>query len=63
MSKYFLDQDGDSHWVIVCAEYRNRWETWKELNEDDPESWELPDFAKYLNSHPNRMEFENPMEK
>ena len=55
--KWFLSQDNSCHWYLVLASKRKEWNDWKELPEDDPKGWDVPCFAKYLNSHPSQIEF------
>lgn len=55
--KYFLSRDSDCHWYLVEAERRNSWDAWCEIDTNDPASWEVPAFARAIDS-PSDIEFE-----
>lgn len=62
MIKYFLGRDNSCHWYLVQSEFRDEWEKWIELSEDDPKSWDVPSFAKGIDN-PSEIDFfleENP---
>ena len=61
--KMFLDQDNDCHWYLVDAYRRKEWETWKDLDSEDPKSWECPEYARAINTDPSRVVFEIDFEK
>lgn len=57
--KYFMDQDNSGHNYIIEASRRNEWESWLGIDEDDEESWNVPDFARGIDGI-SEIEFENP---
>ena len=62
MSKrYFIDSDNSSHNYLVDEAFREEWNEWNELPEDDEKSWEAPSFARRINSE-SSITFENPHE-
>jgi hypothetical protein len=54
---FFLDQDSSAHWYLVRADKRKEWEEWLNLDDEDEGSWDLPEFAIPINTHPNKIEF------
>lgn len=58
--RYFLDQDNDSHWYCIPLERRESWDAFCDLDTEDEESWNAPEWAKPLDGHPNGVTFENP---
>lgn len=58
--KYFFGQDNSCHWYIVDADSRVKWEEWLDLDEDNPEAWDVPIFAKEIGVSLSLVEFENP---
>ncbi len=60
-SRFFIDQDGDSHWYLVDADKRKEWDEWKELPSDTGgTAWETPFFAEAID-HPNGVVFYGPI--
>jgi hypothetical protein len=43
--RYFLSQDQSSHWYVVPVSKQEEWEEWNDLHEDDPKSWDAPEWA------------------
>lgn len=60
--KYFLDQDQSSHWYLVDNHFREQWNTFKNLDEDNPLCWNTPEYASMIGCHPNKIIFENPID-
>lgn len=58
--RYFLDRDSSGHWYLVDVAHRSEWETWTNLDEDDPASWDAPEYAERLPGAPCRVEFGSP---
>jgi len=54
---YFLDSDDDGHWYVVKECYRQKWDEWRNLDENDERSWSPPPFAVMLGVHPNQIVF------
>ena len=54
---YFLGKDNSGHNYLVLAKFRDQWEDWLEVDEDDPESWDAPEFAKMIGTNISRVEF------
>lgn len=46
MKRYFLGMDCGGHTYIVEWDRRHDWAEWCEINEDDPRSWEVPEYAR-----------------
>jgi len=61
--KYFLDTDQNSHWYIIPTQHRAEWNDWVDLDQDIPENWNVPEWARAIGGHPNQVEFENPTER
>ena len=57
MVRYFLSQDNDCHWFIIPADKRDEWNAWCEIESDDEQAWEPPDFAYPINGHPSGVTF------
>ena len=45
VNKYFFDQDSSSHWYMIPVERKEEWDLLFDLDEDDPNTWEL--FEKF----------------
>lgn len=60
--RYFFDQDNSSHWYLVDADKRKDWDAWNELDEDDEEGWEEPDYATRINGGASNYTFADPIE-
>lgn len=58
--RFFLAQDGSCHWYLVPATRRAEWDAWRDLPEDDEDSWEAPKWAERLERHPSTVTFESP---
>lgn len=58
--KFYLDTDQSSHWYIVPLDKQAEWNAWLELDEDDPKSWEAPEWAQMVGGAPQCVQFENP---
>ena len=43
--RYFLSQDQSSHWYVVPVLKQEEWEEWNNLSENDPKSWDAPEWA------------------
>lgn len=59
MTRYFLSQDDSCHWYLIPADRREEWDTWRNLASDDERSWEVPDFARFIDN-PSFVTFTNP---
>lgn len=44
--KYCLDQDNDCHWYCMPVSKKEEWSKFLELNPDDEESWNVPEWAE-----------------
>jgi hypothetical protein len=59
MSKrYFIDTDNSSHRYLVELDYKQEWDEWNELPEDDERGWETPTYALRLDG--SDVTFTNP---
>lgn len=56
MEKYFLSQDDSCHWYLIPVSKRKEWEEWRNLSEDDPASWNTPNFTIGIDG-PSNIEF------
>lgn len=58
--RYFLAADNSGHWYFVPDKYRNQWDGWVDLDEDDENSWEAPPFAIRLTGSLSDVTFTAP---
>lgn len=59
--RYFLSQDNDCHWYIIPNKNREEWREWVDnVDEDDPKSWDAPDFAKTISGGASSITFLDP---
>lgn len=61
MIRWMLATDNSGHWYLIPAERLSDWGTWLDLDEDDEQSWEAPEFAKRIDG-PHMMTFTDPQE-
>ena len=59
MERYFLGQDNDCHWYVIPESKREEWEEWRDLDEDNEESWNVPKWALEVGGSPSRVTFGN----
>lgn len=59
--QYFLDTDGSCHWYLIDYSQKKEWDEWIDLDEEDPNAWEAPDFAKRIDG-PQSIIFQKPIE-
>jgi len=57
--RYFLGCDQSSHWYLIPLNKWVEWEVYKEIDEDDERSWNVPDFVKYIDG-PHSITFTDP---
>jgi hypothetical protein len=57
---FFIDRDKNSHYYLINNEFREQWEEWNNLSEDDERSWNIPDFVIPVNKHPKHLTFSEP---
>lgn len=55
--RFVMVQDGDCHWYVIPADRQADWSRWEDLDEDDPASWEAPDWAERVGGAPSLVEF------
>lgn len=55
--RYFIGSDNSGHEYIVPVEKRDVFWSWSEMDEDDPDSWEAPEYALRLEG---RLTFTDP---
>lgn len=55
----FLDRDNDGHWYVVQNDFREDWDAWLQLDDDDEAAWDEPDYAYRLGGSPHTVTFEN----
>jgi hypothetical protein len=58
--RYFLSQDGSSHWYIIPLNKMQEWDEWVNIDEDDPEGWKVPDYAQVVGGSPCLVTFTDP---
>ena len=46
MQRYFIGSDNSGHDYLVPVEKRDEFWAWSEMDEDDPASWEAPEYVK-----------------
>lgn len=61
--RYFLSQDNSCHWYIVPVDKRAEWSAWRELDDDDERSWDVPEFATELSGAPSNVTFTDPRDE
>ena len=48
MQLYFFSQDQDSHWYMIPADKRKRWNEVNNLDSDSPDTWKaFEEFEQY----------------
>lgn len=55
--EYFLTQDNDGHWFVVPVEKQKDFDKWTEMDPDDPDSWDAPEYAKQVGGWPGLVKF------
>lgn len=41
----YLDRDNEGHWYVIPRDMETEWQDFLELDPDDEDSWEAPDWA------------------
>jgi hypothetical protein len=59
--RYFLSSDNDGHWYVIPESHRQNWDKWVDLDSDDEESWNVPEYAKEVNGSPSLVTFLEPI--
>lgn len=59
--KYCLVQDESCHWFVIPADNKEDWEAFRNIPEDDPQAWDVPDFAISIDGV-EFITFDNPCE-
>lgn len=54
---YYLSQDQDGHWYIIPVEYKDEWGDFLDLDPNDEESWDVPDWAEPIGGSPSLVVF------
>jgi len=44
--EHILVRDNDCHWYVIPSDRRKHWSTWLELDSEDEEAWDVPEFAE-----------------
>lgn len=60
MDRYFLATDSSGHWFVVPCSKKEEWFRWADLDEDNDEAWDAPDFARVVGGAPTLVTFSNP---
>ena len=59
--RYFLAQDNASHWYLIPACYRAKWEAFCEADPSDQDFWDCPAYAVRLKGGgPESVTFKEP---
>ncbi len=58
--RYFMSKDGDHTWYLVPINKRAEFEDWVNSDKDDPDNWDPPEFAVYIQS-PAWVTFSDPV--
>lgn len=58
--RFFLAQDNDTHWYIVPCAKEEEWLHWCDLDPNNEEAWDAPDFAKPVGGAPCLVTFSDP---
>lgn len=56
--RYFVGIDNSSHRYLVPLAKRDHWNKWVDLPEDNPRSWDAPDYAERFEG--GLLTFESP---
>jgi len=56
--RYTIVTDQSCHKYYIPIQNINHWRLWEELDEDDPKSWEVPNYAKRIDG--GSLTFKNP---
>ena len=59
--KFFMATDNDSHWYVIPVAKADAWQAWLDLDDEDEEAWDTPDFALAVYGPPSAVTFENPL--
>lgn len=54
---YILTQDNDCHWYVIPYEKEEEWGDFLELDPDDEDSWDVPDWAEQVGGSPSLVKF------
>lgn len=54
---FSLHQDNDSHWYIIPTDKLSEWEEFIELDPDDEEAWDVPEWAEAVGGSPSLVTF------
>lgn len=60
--RFFLATDNDGHWYIVPDERRSEWSAWRDLDPENEDSWDAPEWARRLGGSPELVTFKDPIE-
>lgn len=56
--RYFKDSDNSGHEYLIPSSRLADWLKWRDLDEDDENAWEAPDYT--IRVEGELLEFENP---
>ena len=59
--RFFLGCDQSSHWYLIPDSKSKAWSAFLALDEDDPRSWAVPEWAKTLGGGPESITFTDPI--
>ena len=54
---YTLAVDNDSHWYVIPVDKSDEWNDFVNLDPDDEESWDVPEWAEAIGGHPSLVTF------
>ena len=57
--KYYITTDQDSHYYVVPLEKKDEWEAWCNLDPEQEDAWDPPNFAYAIGGCPTQIVFEN----
>lgn len=57
MARFYLDTDNDSHWYVVPYNKRHEWNEFVQLDPDNPEAWDVPEYATPIDN-PHMLTFD-----
>jgi hypothetical protein len=63
IERFYLSQDSSCHWYIIPESKREEWSKFNDMDEDDPASWDVPEWANRVGGDPGQVTFENPINK
>lgn len=55
--EYILTRDNDAHWYVIPYEMEEEWGVFLELDPDDEDSWNVPEWAEQVGGSASLVKF------